>query len=123
MPEDVVKIHDEFYILATSSRVDDRTSVLKQGDAFAIFDRFGDIEEFGGGALGLYHHDTRFLSKLVLRLAGERPLLLSSTIKEDNAVLAVDLMNPDIARTSEPAIPRGSVHVFRSKVLWDLACH
>jgi glycogen debranching enzyme len=123
MPEDVVKIHDEFYILATSSRVDDRTSVLKQGDAFAIFDRFGDIEEFGGGALGLYHHDTRFLSKLVLRLAGERPLLLSSTIKEDNAVLAVDLMNPDIPHTSEPTIPRGSVHVFRSKVLWDLACH
>jgi glycogen debranching enzyme len=123
MPEDIVKIHDEFYILATSSRVDDRTCVLKQGDAFAIFDRFGDIEEFGGGALGLYHHDTRFLSRLVLRLADERPLLLSSTIKDDSAVLAVDLMNPDIPHTSEPTIPRGSVHVFRSKVLWDLACH
>ena len=61
-----------------------------------IFDRSGDVEEFGTGVLGLYHHDTRFLSTLVLRLAGERPLLLSSTIKEDNAVLAVDLMNPDI---------------------------
>jgi glycogen debranching enzyme len=123
MAEDVVRIEDGFYILSTSSRVDDRTCVLKQGDAFAIFDRFGDIEEFGTGALGIYHHDTRFLSKLVLRLAGERPLLLSSTTKEDNAVLAVDLMNPDIPHASEVTIPRGSVHVFRSKVLWDGACH
>jgi len=123
MPDDVVRIENGFYILSTSSRVDDRTCVLKQGDAFAIFDRFGDIEEFGAGALGLYHHDTRFLSKLVLKVAGERPLLLSSTIKEDNAVLAVDLMNPDIPHATEMTIPRGSVHVFRSKVLWDIACH
>ena len=60
MAEDVVRIEDGFYILSTSSRVDDRTCVLKHGDAFAIFDRYGDIEEFGTGALGLYHHDTRF---------------------------------------------------------------
>ena len=124
MPEDdVVRIEDGFYILSTSSRVDDRTCVLKQGDAFAIFDRCGGIEGFGSGALGLYRHDTRFLSKLVLKLAGARPLLLSSTIKEDNAVLAVDLMNPDISLAGEIAIARGTVHVFRSKVLWDLACH
>ncbi|MGE5169431.1 MAG: glycogen debranching N-terminal domain-containing protein [Rudaea sp.] len=123
MARDVVRIEDGYYILSTSSRVDDRTCVLKQADAFAIFDRVGDIEEFGTGALGLYYRDTRFLSTLVLRLAGERPLLLSSTIKEDNAVLAVDLMNPDIRRASEIAVARGSVHVFRSKVLWEAACH
>jgi glycogen debranching enzyme len=121
--EDVVRIEDGFYILSTSSRVDDRTCVLKQGNAFAIFDRSGDVEEFGTGAFGLYHNDTRFLSTLVLRIAGERPLLLSSTIKEDNAVLAIDLMNPDIRHASEVAIPRGSVHVFRSKVVWNAACH
>ena len=123
MAEDVVRLQDGFYILSTSSRVDDRTCVLKHGDAFAIFDRYGDIEEIGAGALGLYHHDTRFLSKLVLRLADERPLLLSSTIKDDSAVLAVDLMNPDIPHMREVTIPRGSVHVFRSKVLWNAACH
>jgi glycogen debranching enzyme len=123
MPQDVVRIEDGFYILSTSSRVDDRTVVLKQGDAFAIFDRSGDVEEIGSGVLGLYHHDTRFLSKLVLRIAEERPLLLSSTIKEDNAVLAVDMMNPDIRHADEILIARGSVHVFRSKVLWQAACH
>jgi len=123
MPEDVVRIEDGFYILSTSSRVDDRTCVLKQGDVFAIFDRFGDVESLGSGALGIYHHDTRFLSKLALKVADERPLFLSSTIKEDNAVLAVDLMNPDIPHANDATIARGSVHVFRSKVLWDVACH
>jgi glycogen debranching enzyme len=123
MVEEVVRIENGFYILSTSSRVDDRTRVLKHGDTFAIFDRSGDVEEFGTGSLGLYHQDTRFLSTLVLRLAGERPLLLSSTIKDDNAVLAVDLMNPDIRHADEVAIARGNVHVFRSKVLWNAACH
>ena len=123
MLQDVVRIEDGFYILSTSSRVDDRTVVLKQGDAFAIFDRSGDVEDIGAGTLGLYHHDTRFLSKLVLRIASQRPLLLSSTLKEDNAVLAVDMMNPDVKQDDEIVIARGSVHVFRSKVLWNAACH
>jgi len=122
MAEDILKVEDGFYILSTSSRVDDRTRVLKQGDVFAIFDRFGDVEGFGSGALGVYHRDTRFLSKLVLRLAGQRPLLLSSTIKDDNALVAVDLMNPDISQGGEVTIPRGSIHVYRSKLLWQSAC-
>ncbi len=94
MTEEVVQIRDEFYILSTSARIDDRTRVLKQDDTFAVFDRFGDIEEVGAGELGLYHRDTRYLSRLVLRLEGKRPLLLSSSVKDDNARLGVDLMNP-----------------------------
>lgn len=123
MTEEVVRISDTFYILSTSARIDDRTQVLKQGDTFAIFDRFGDIETLGMGEFGIYHQDTRFLSGLVLRVAGQRPLLLSSTIKDDNAILAVDLMNPDLWHEGELAIPRGTIHIFRSKVLWDSTCH
>ncbi len=123
MTEEVVRISDTFYILSTSARIDDRTQVLKQGDTFAIFDRFGDVEALGMGEFGIYHQDTRFLSGLVLRLASQRPLLLSSTIKDDNAILAVDVMNPDLWREGELAIPRGTLHVFRSKVLWESACH
>ncbi len=123
MTEEVVRISDTFYILSTSARIDDRTQVLKQGDTFAIFDRFGDIETLGMGEFGIYHQDTRFLSGLVLRIAGQRPLLLSSTIKDDNAILAVDLMNPDLWQDGELAIPRGTLHIFRTKVLWDSACH
>src|SRR5215467_1214328 len=120
---EVIRIRDEFYIRSSSPRVDVRTRVLKQGDTFAVFDRFGDIETLGSGELGLYYQDTRFLSRLTLKLGKHRPLLLSSTIREDNAVLAVDATNPDIWRDSEIVIPRGTVHIFRSKILWARTCH
>src|SRR5262250_3189543 len=120
---EVIRIRNEFYIRSSSARVDVRTRVLKQGDMFAVFDRFGDVETFGTGELGLYHQDTRFLSRLTFKLSRDRPLLLSSTVREDNAVLAVDATNPDVWRDSEIVIPRGTVHIFRSKILWERTCH
>ncbi len=123
MAREVIRIRDEFYIRSSSPRVDVRTRVLKQGDTFAVFDRFGDIDTFGSGELGLYYQDTRFLSRLTLKLGKDRPLLLSSTVREDNAVLAVDATNPDVWRDGEIVIPRGTVHVFRSKILWEKTCH
>ena len=123
MAREVIRIRNEFYIRSSSARVDVRTRVLKQGDTFAVFDRFGDIETFGTGELGLYYQDTRFLSRLTLKLGKDRPLLLSSTVREDNAVMAVDATNPDTWRDSEIVIPRGTVHVFRSKILWEKTCH
>ena len=120
---EVIRVRNEFYIRSSSARVDVRPRVLKQGDMYAVFDRFGDIETFGTGELGLYYQDTRFLSRLTLKLGKDRPLLLSSTVREDNAVLAVDATNPDVWRDSEIVVPRGTIHVFRSKILWDKACH
>ena len=123
MAKEVIRVRNEFYIRSSSARVDVRTRVLKQGDTFAVFDRFGDIETFGTGELGLYYQDTRFLSRLTLKLGKDRPLLLSSTVREDNAVMAVDATNPDAWRDTEIVIPRGTVHVFRSKILWEKTCH
>ena len=123
MTKEVIRVRDEFYIRSSSPRIDVRTRVLKQGDTFAVFDRFGDIETFGTGELGLYYQDTRFLSRLTFKLSRDRPLLLSSTVREDNAVLAVDATNPDVWRDSEIVIPRGTVHIFRSKILWERTCH
>ena len=45
--------------------------VLKHGDTFAVFDRFGDIAGRVGEREGLYHEGTRFLSRL--RAAPRRP--------------------------------------------------
>src|SRR5215471_10834789 len=120
---EVIRVRNEFYIRSSSARVDVRTRVLKQDDTFAVFDRFGDIETFGTGELGVYYQDTRFLSQLTVRLGKDRPLLLSSTVREDNAVLAVDATNPDVWRNGEIAIPRGTVHIFRAKRLWQTTCH
>src|ERR1041385_4941562 len=123
MAEEVISVHEDFYILSTSSSLDDRTRVLKNGDTFAVFDRFGDISRLGNAGLGIYHEDTRFLSRFSLKLGENRPLLLSSSTRDDNAILAVDLMNPDFLLDDNVLIPRGTLHIFRSKLLWNGSLH
>jgi glycogen debranching enzyme len=123
MPKELIRVRDRFYILSTSGRIDDRTRVLKQGDTFAVFDRFGDIDSLRQRELGIYHKDTRFLSRLALRLGNQRPSLLSSTIREDNALMAVDLTNFDVRQGDQVVIPRGTIHIFRSKILWEATCY
>src|SRR5581483_1827885 len=124
MEDELLKHQDSFYILATSTRADDRTRVLKHGETFAVFDRFGDVQPIGIGEQGLYHDGTRFLSRLEVRIGGRRPLLLSSTVKEDNDLLAVDLTNPDLAgRDGTLQLLRGQLHLFRAKFLWRGACY
>ncbi|HYB98724.1 MAG TPA: amylo-alpha-1,6-glucosidase [Candidatus Limnocylindrales bacterium] len=120
---EIIQVQDEYYIRASSSLADDRTRVLKHGETFAVFDRYGDIRPLGLREQGIYHEGTRYLSLLTLHLGSERPLLLSSTVKEDNALLAVDLTNPDISHDHQVVVPRGAVHIFRSKFLWQGACY
>jgi glycogen debranching enzyme len=122
--DEVVELHDRYYILATSSRTDDRTRVLKRGDTFGVFDRFGDIQPVGLGEQGLYDDGTRYLSRLELRLGGRRPMLLSSTVKKENDLLTVDLANPDLVDArGEIVLARGELHIFRTKFLWAGACY
>ncbi|MEW5849618.1 MAG: amylo-alpha-1,6-glucosidase [Myxococcota bacterium] len=120
--DDVIRLEDQFYILATSPRVDVRTRVLKEGDTFAVFDRYGDIQPVGTGEQGIFHQGTRFLSRLELRLGKERPLLLSSSVKQDNTLFMVDLANPDFSREGVVEVPRNTFHVFRSTLLWKGCC-
>ena len=121
---DIIQIKDRYYILAASAMADDQHRVLKQGETFAVFDPYGDIKPIGLHEEGLYHEGTRFLSTLMLRLGAERPLLLSSTVKEDNAVFMADLTNPDIEDVNgEVVVPRGTLHIERSSVLWNGVCH
>src|SRR5262249_50438492 len=114
---------DPHYILAAAPVVDERTRVLKHGDTFGVFDHYGDIRPVGLREQGLYFGGTRFLSCLLLELGRDRPLFLSSTIREDNELLAVDLTNPDIAVDGEVNVPRGSLHIFRIKFLWQGTCY
>jgi glycogen debranching enzyme len=90
---------------------------------FAVFDRLGDIELVGRGEDGLFFEGTRFLSHLSLYIGNQRPLLLSSTVREDNSLFTADLTNVDITRGDLVVIPRGTVHVTRPKTLWRGACY
>ena len=105
---DIVRLEDEYYVRASSALADDRTRVLKYGDTFAVFNRYGDIEPLGTSRFGLFHAETRHLSQLTLRLNQKQPLLLSSTIREDNAFLSVDLTNVDTNLNGDGELPRGA---------------
>lgn len=82
--------------------------MLKQDDTFASFDLLGDIDSDGPQPLGLFQGDTRFLSRLKLRIGAESLRLLHSAVDEDNALLTLDLTSAD-----------GSIRVSRTRFLWQ----
>ena len=112
-----------FYIAATTSIQESWPRTLKHGDTFAKFDQHGDILNAANNPAGIFHEDTRYLSGSYLLIEGHRPLLLSSRLHDDNAVLTVDLANPDIYRDGELALSRETLHLIRTKFLWRAACH
>jgi glycogen debranching enzyme len=117
------QMEDTFYILATESTADNINRVLKDGDTFAVFDRHGDIQATGLGQEGLYHEGTRFLSRLVFKLGNARPFLLNSVVTEDNSLFVVNLTNPDIYQRGQLMLPRGTLHITRTKLLRESTCH
>jgi glycogen debranching enzyme len=112
-----------FYIQATAETANERSRVLKRGDAFAVLDRFGSAQATGPAAEGLFFEDTRYLSQLTLTIDGVRPLLLSSYVTEDNLALATDLTNSDLAAdgTSGRRTPlaKGTIHILLTSVLGE----
>ncbi|MGE5814728.1 MAG: glycogen debranching N-terminal domain-containing protein [Acidobacteriota bacterium] len=114
---------DQYSILASASRGTEVTRVLKAGHTFAVFDRHGDLRPSGLGEQGLYHQGTRYLTHLELRVFGHRPLLLSSSVREDNELLTIDVTNPDLTGPGGEIIPRDILHIFRAVFLWKGVCY
>jgi len=119
---DIIEIENQYYIRAHSYLADNRTWVLMRGDAFAVFNRHGDLNPIGLSQQGLFYREARHLSKSVLRLAETDLLLLSSTVRDDNALLAVDLTTSDLDLPSGERLLRGVLHIHRRKFLWKNAC-
>src|SRR5499426_2822360 len=106
-----------FYIPATGPATRPRLA-LKHDDTFVVLDSHGDIGASAGGADGLFHCDTRFLSHLELLLNGMQPLLLGSDVRDDNSQLTVDLTNPDIYFDQRLVLPKDTLHLVRTIFLW-----
>ena len=114
---------DAHAITTSISLQEMRPRMLKRDDTFAVLDRNGDALPIAGGPEGLYHRDTRHLSRLELRLAGAKPMLLSSAVSDDGTMLTCDLTNPDIAGDGRrPEIERDQLHLRRSKFLRNATC-
>ena len=94
-----IQVGDKWYVAATSAGAEEQPQVLK-------------------------YDDTRYLSHQELTIEGARPLHLGSSVEEANSLLAIDLMNPDLPGTgAREALPKGMLHLFRAKLLWQGACH
>lgn len=118
-----IEIENKFYILAASALADQKQIVIKEGESFALFDIHGNIYPIPSGSQGVYHNGTRFLSRLEFEIDGLKPLLLSSSPREDNQMIIVDLTNPDINLHDDDVVLRGEIHISRSKFLWQGAYH
>ncbi|TDH58897.1 amylo-alpha-1,6-glucosidase [Dankookia rubra] len=115
---------DAHSITAGISLQEMRPRVLKGDDTFAVLNHSGDAHAVPGGPEGLYHRDTRHLSRLELTVSGRKPLLLSSAVSDDGAMLTCDLTNPDLpARPGRGAIEKDLVHLRRSTFLRNGVCY
>lgn len=114
----------QFFIPATASLQERRPRTLKHGDTFAVFDHNGDALSGPGSPEGIFHRDTRYLSHLHLTINGKRPMLLSSTLRDDNATLTCDLTNPDLFdEKGKLTLEHDLIHMRRTRFLWNAGCY
>jgi glycogen debranching enzyme len=119
-PHQTVNLEEtQYYIQATTAPTTERSLVLKQDETFGVFDHHGDIDSNERAEDGVFSRGTRYLSSLQLTLLRGRALLLSSTVRRDNVLLAADLTNPDIYSEGRLLLPRGTLHLSRRQFLWQ----
>lgn len=109
----------------TAASLQEQSSrTLKHGDTFGVFNQSGDAVAGPDSPEGLYYRDTRYLSHLRMSLEGRGLLLLSSTLRDDNALLTCDLTNPDLLDGEwRITLAQGLVHIRRSRFLWNGAAY
>ena len=97
-------------------RVPHRLYALKDKDVFLVADAFGDVQGLGDG---LFHDDTRILSRFQLFLGSHTPSLLSAAIGRDNVFFTSHTANQNMPFPGGPVAPPGVLHIERKRYLWD----
>jgi glycogen debranching enzyme len=110
---------ETFVVFGTSSLTEDKTIVLKYDKIFAIFNKYGDIIPFQNSAQGIFYQGTRFLSDFRFLIDGNKPMFLSSNLRERSEMFVADLTNPDIIADHQLKLEKGTIHILRKKILWD----
>jgi glycogen debranching enzyme len=93
-----------------------RLFALKHGDTFVVADVCGDID---GNADGLFHHDTRILSRFRLSIGGRALSLLGGGVGQDNVLFTANLTNRPLPPIGGTSTPEGVIHVERTRLLWE----
>ena len=106
-------------IPGSASLQERRPRTLKHGDMFAMFDGAGNVPHGPASPDGIFYRDTRHLAHLDMRIAGLPAMLLSSTMREDNATLTCDLTNPDLHDGAARGLDHDAIHLRRTKFLFN----
>jgi glycogen debranching enzyme len=88
---------------------------LKDADTFMVGDLWGDLR---GGPHGLFDHDTRLLSRLVMTVGSAQPSRLSSSISRDNVFLTCHATNRPLPPMTGRSTPAGVLHLERRRFVW-----
>jgi glycogen debranching enzyme len=92
---------------------------VKEGDTFLYADIEGNLDDRTELGLGLYHRDTRFLSRYMMMVGGREPILLSSSA-ERAYISHVDLTNPDLHDDEGRLVaPQHSLNIRRIRTVKD----
>ena len=112
---------DAYSVQTTAAETSDtdgleRLMALKDADTFAVADGWGDMK---GGADGLFDHDTRLLSRLVLTVGLARPSRLSSGVSQDNVYFTCHSTNRPLPPMGGRSAPAGVLHIERRRFVRD----
>jgi len=91
--------------------------VIKENDLFLLTDFSGDIAENNTQGLGLYTRDTRFLSRMELRLNGDKPIVLSSEAGQNYYAQTI-LTNRHMEEGGMLNLWRESIELERSRFIY-----
>lgn len=89
-----------------------RNLVLKEGELVMVSDEIGDMPQ-GRRRLGLYYHDTRYLSILDIVINGQKPRLLTSS-SEQNYIATIQMANPTLELASDEVALAHTISIRRN---------
>src|SRR5216684_4230034 len=89
---------------------------LIDGKTFLSTTIAGDIMPPGAPDVGFFHDDTRFLSRLELRVGGHRAVVLSSS-SEKTFASKIELTTGNIQLRESFDLPENTVHIRREQLL------
>ena len=89
---------------------------LIDGKTFLSTTVSGDIVPPGAPDVGFFHDDTRFLSRLELKVGGNRTVVLSSS-EEKTFASKIELTTGSLSQINSFDLPENTVHIRRQQLL------
>jgi glycogen debranching enzyme len=102
------------FLVYEPRKVDNLT--LIDGKTFLSTTVSGDIIPPGAPDVGFFHDDTRFLSRLELKVGGNRTVVLSSS-EEKTFASKIELTTGTLAQINSFDLPENTVHIRRQQLL------